>query len=89
MNEYIFTLTATSVKKVSVKADSLHEAGLLVEEMMCSTDVLDFLQDDVITLDVIGKPAEDDDFDCAGSCDDCAYFCTDCGCCTLPDGDEE
>lgn len=89
MNDYTFTLTATSVKKVSVKADSLHQAGLLIEEMIANTDTLDFVQDDVITLDVVGKPAEDDNFGCASGCEGCAYFCADCGCCTLPDGDEE
>ncbi|MDD4509306.1 MAG: hypothetical protein PHY23_00075 [Oscillospiraceae bacterium] len=82
MNDYVFTLTATSVKEVEVSAHNFKEAGQLVQQMIRDTDVLNFCHDDVTAVDIVGESA---DSECGGCCEACDLYCEVCGSCLAHD----
>ena len=76
MKEFDITLTATSEKKFHLRASSRKEASLLVDAILENSNLLDFTDADVDTVDI--------DFEevCGGVCEICGNACENCGGCT-------
>ena len=82
MNDYTFTLTATSVKEVNITASTLEEAKRFVQQILANSDMLNFTQDDVVIMDVFGDLSNDDNED-ENECQDCTHYCEECGACNF------
>ena len=66
MKDFIITLTATSIKKFAVTAETIAEAHELAHTLFFDTDLLAFSDDDLDEVDVEVKEItddEDDEFD--------------------------
>lgn len=95
MNEYTILITATSEKRVKVRATNKDEALALGFGIINFTDLLEFNDDDVTELTGVVEDElvyYDDDDDSATPCEHCVHCCDECGACLLddePDTDEE
>ena len=75
MKEFEITLNAVSRKKFRVNADSQEDALLLAEAILENTDLLDFSNQDV---DSMNMSCEEQ---CGGVCEICSRACEQCGDC--------
>lgn len=76
MKEFAVTMTAVSKKTFQVKADSQEDAFLLAEAILENTDLLDFTDGDVDSMEMTC------DEQCGGVCEICGNACGNCGGCT-------
>lgn len=76
MKEFEVTLTAVSRKTFKLRADSQEDAFLLAEAILENTDLLDFSDEDVDSMDMTCEEQ------CGGVCEICSRACEDCGDCT-------
>ena len=76
MKEFDITLSAVSKKKFTLRASSQDEASLLVDAILENTNLLDFTDEDVDTVDI------DCEEICGGVCEICSRACGSCGDCT-------
>ena len=76
MKEFVVTLTAVSKKNFHMKADSQEDAFLLAEAILENTDLLDFTDEDVDSMDMTCEEQ------CGGVCEICGNACENCGDCT-------
>ena len=76
MKEFEVTLTAVSRKTFKLRADSQEDAFLLAEAILENTDLLDFSDEDVDSMDMTCEEQ------CGGACEICSRACEECGDCT-------
>lgn len=76
MKEFEVTLTAVSRKAFKLRADSQEDAFLLAEAILENTDLLDFSDEDVDSMDMTCEEQ------CGGVCEICSRACENCGDCT-------
>lgn len=76
MKEFAVTLTAVSKKQFTLRASSQEEADLLVEAILENSNLLNFTDEDVDSMEI------DCDEVCGGVCEICGNACENCGDCT-------
>lgn len=76
MKEFEVTLTAVSKKTFKLRADSHEDAFLLAEAILENSDLLNFSDEDVDSMDMTCEEQ------CGGVCDICSRACENCGDCT-------
>ena len=76
MKEFEVTLTAVSKKTFKLRADSHEYAFLLAEAILENSDLLNFSDEDVDSMDMTCEEQ------CGGVCDICSRACENCGDCT-------
>lgn len=76
MKEFAVTLTAVSKKQFTLRASSQEEADLLVEAILENSNLLNFTDEDVDSMEI------DCDEMCGGVCEICGNACENCGDCT-------
>ena len=76
MKEFEVTLTAISKKTFKLRADSHEDAFLLAEAILENSDLLNFSDEDVDSMDMTCEEQ------CGGVCDICSRACENCGDCT-------
>lgn len=76
MKEFVVTLTAVSKKQFTLRASSQEEADLLVEAILENSNLLNFTDEDVSSMDMTCEEQ------CGGVCEICGNACENCGDCT-------
>lgn len=76
MKQFEVTLNAVSQKTFQLQAESQEEAMLLAEAILDNTDLLDFSDGDVQSMDMTCEEQ------CGGVCELCGNACENCGDCT-------
>lgn len=76
MKDFEITLNAVSKKIFKLKADSQEDALLLAEAILEKTNLLDFTDEDVDSMDMTCEEQ------CGGVCEICSRACESCGDCT-------
>lgn len=76
MKDFEITLKAVSKKTFKLKADSQEDAFLLAEAILEKTNLLDFNDEDVDSMDLTCEEQ------CGGVCEICSHACESCGDCT-------
>lgn len=76
MKEFDITLNAVSEKTFRLRAGTRDEALMLVEAILENSDLLNFSEDDVDSLEIDCQEV------CGGVCEVCANACENCGNCT-------
>lgn len=76
MKEFKVTLTAVSKQTFKLRADSQEDAFLLSEAILEKTNLLDFSDEDVDSMELTCEEQ------CGGICEICSRVCGNCGNCT-------
>lgn len=91
MNEYTILITATSEKRVTIKAHNKDEALALGMAIYDCSDLLHFTDDDISELTGVVEAELDnsnDNNECCEICEECEHCCDECGSCLLLDESE-
>ena len=76
MKEFEVSMTAVSRKSFKLRADSQEKAFLLAGAILENTNLLDFSDEDVDSMDMTCEEL------CGGECEICSRACENCGGCT-------
>lgn len=93
MQKYNVTVEAHHEKQITVYANTVEEAGSIVQTILNSTDLIQFEKEDIsygratINEELEQENGEQEPYVCEESCSECIFRCQTCGGC-LVEGEE-